>query len=67
MVWTYIIDDKSGAEPQPIESLWPGIPPNINAALKIKTAIYFFKDQGFYRLNKFDAEYRVCLKSDLNF
>jgi hypothetical protein len=64
MFWEYIVDNEETQEeePKPIKSKWPGIPDNVNAVYEMRNgALYFFKDQQFYRLNKFGNKYKVWI------
>jgi len=61
MFWEYHINSNTilNQNPKPIQSKWPGVPNHLNAVFGISFAIYFFKDQEFYRLNKLNDAYKA--------
>jgi hypothetical protein len=59
MFWTFELNqDKPQKEnPQKIQSLFPGIPDHVDAAFRWSNAMYFFKDQEYYRINTLRIPY----------
>ena len=46
------MDDDEQIGPNPVSDKWPSLPGDIDGVLSNQNALYFFKDQGFYRFIK---------------